>query len=285
MATRTPRTSGTAPTRPPRAMGRPEVFKPVSERKEEEGADILAVYLPGFMSEQIKISVEGQNTLRVTGERLDGANKWSRFQEDYPIPENCNTRDIRANFEGGTLAITMPRKSTPQVSPKVEAPSPPEATSKQMPQKGPQEDIQAKPDNAKQRDTNIVQPSSPPKPEPMPQNGSPIKPKKGRKTEDDKQRDTNIVRPSNPQKSATEPMPRPVQEDNTIRDNKRTDGINILDGCGNKLYSYIQTVRGLARGLSEDRQLMVNMGIAAMVFLALGVSISYSFVYSGKAED
>ncbi|XP_059649323.1 inactive protein RESTRICTED TEV MOVEMENT 2-like [Cornus florida] len=421
MAMRTSRTSGTAPSRPPRAMGRPvyEDFKPVSELKEEEegGADVLYLYLPGFMREQVKVSTEGQNTLRVRGERLVGANTWSRFQEDFPIPENCNTREIRASFEGGTLAITMPRKIIPQVSPKVEAKTtrealiPQEATSKQrdaknvqpssppkpanqpMPQKvqyggtppkdspvktqkGPQEDVPAKSDlnadNAKQRDAKIVQPSSPPKPasQPMPQKaqydgappkGSPVKPQKGPQediqtksdpnAENAKQRDTKIVRPPSPQKAAGEPMPRKVQEDNippkgtpTIGGNKQTDGRStgtqkqteekstqlmetkprkltrkivekvkesgdkrkesveakkrrgesdrivgtqevIAGGSGNKLESYIQAVKGLVRGTSEERQLMVNMGVAALVIVALGASIAYNFGSSGKSKD
>ncbi|KAI8024082.1 Protein RESTRICTED TEV MOVEMENT 2 [Camellia lanceoleosa] len=96
-----------------------EDLSPKFEWKEDEQSQILFAYLPlDFMKDQIKISTEGMNTLRVTGERFVGGNKWSRFKEDFNIPEDCNMRAIRAKFEPatGTLTITMPKKS--QVDPK-----------------------------------------------------------------------------------------------------------------------------------------------------------------------
>ncbi|KAL7239169.1 hypothetical protein ACSBR2_005131 [Camellia fascicularis] len=96
-----------------------EDFSPKFEWKEDEQSHILFVYLPlDFMKDQIKISTEGINTLRVTGERFVERNKWSRFKEDFNIPEDCNMSAIRAKFESatGTLTITMPKKS--QVDPK-----------------------------------------------------------------------------------------------------------------------------------------------------------------------
>lgn len=96
-----------------------EDFSPKFEWKEDEQSQILFVYLPlDFMKDQIKISTEGINTLRVTGERFVERNKWSRFKQDFNIPEDCNMRAIRAKFESatGTLTITMPKKS--QVDPK-----------------------------------------------------------------------------------------------------------------------------------------------------------------------
>ncbi|CAL5397545.1 unnamed protein product [Camellia sinensis] len=96
-----------------------EDFSPKFEWKEYEQSHILFVYLPlDFMKDQIKISTEGINTLRVTGERFVEHNKWNRFKEDFNIPEDCNMRAIRAKFESaiGTLTITMPKKS--QVDPK-----------------------------------------------------------------------------------------------------------------------------------------------------------------------
>nr|XP_043616972.1 inactive protein RESTRICTED TEV MOVEMENT 2-like [Erigeron canadensis] len=100
------------PSRPPRLItGRVyEQFKPMSEWRQEDDYDTLLVYLPGFIKEYIRVTTEDMNIVRVRGERLVTENKWSRFQEDYKVPENCEMRDIRARFDGGILTITMPRK-------------------------------------------------------------------------------------------------------------------------------------------------------------------------------
>ncbi|XP_057501835.1 uncharacterized protein LOC130785698 isoform X1 [Actinidia eriantha] len=102
------------PTRPARVKVRPvyEEFSPISEWKQEPESQILIVYLPGFKREQIKISTEGTATMRIRGERAIGFNKWSRFQEVYRIPEDCSIRGIHDKFEGGTLTITMPKKTS-----------------------------------------------------------------------------------------------------------------------------------------------------------------------------
>lgn len=104
-----------------------EDFRPVSEWKYDKEAQqpyFLLIKLPDFSKEQIKVSTEGTNTLRIRGERLIGRNRWSRFEEDFRIPDDCNIRGIRAKFESSTLTITMPKKGPPitttLVSPKKE---------------------------------------------------------------------------------------------------------------------------------------------------------------------
>lgn len=61
------------------------------------------------MKEQIKVSTEGHNTIRVRGERLVAGNKWNRFQEDYQVPENGEMNSVRAKFQGGILTMTVPK--------------------------------------------------------------------------------------------------------------------------------------------------------------------------------
>ncbi|XP_057798336.1 inactive protein RESTRICTED TEV MOVEMENT 2 [Salvia miltiorrhiza] len=87
-----------------------EDFKPVSEWQQDDESHILNIYLPGFMKEQIKVSMEGRNTIRVRGERLVAGNKWSRFLEDFQVPENGEMNSARAKFRGGILSITVPRE-------------------------------------------------------------------------------------------------------------------------------------------------------------------------------
>ncbi|KAL2943051.1 Inactive protein RESTRICTED TEV MOVEMENT 2 [Bienertia sinuspersici] len=87
-----------------------EDFKPTYEWKHEEGASILLYHLPGFSKEQIRIIAESKGVLRIRGERLITSNKWSRFEEEVVVPEDCNMSEIRAKFEGGVLRIIMPKK-------------------------------------------------------------------------------------------------------------------------------------------------------------------------------
>lgn len=66
--------------------------------------------IAGFAKEQIRILAESRGILRVRGERLVTSNKWSRFEEEVVVPQDCNMSEIRAKFEGGILRITMPKK-------------------------------------------------------------------------------------------------------------------------------------------------------------------------------
>ncbi|MCD7455086.1 hypothetical protein HAX54_026989 [Datura stramonium] len=112
-----PRGGGAGPRRAPRPAVRPvyEDFRPVSERHQEEEAEKLLIFLPGFMKENIRVSTEGKNTVRVRGERFVGGNKWHRFQEDFQAPDDCNMRGIHAKFENGILIVTMPWKMPKQL--------------------------------------------------------------------------------------------------------------------------------------------------------------------------
>ncbi|KAL8134953.1 uncharacterized protein LOC141713142 [Apium graveolens] len=85
-----------------------EKFTPSSEWKQEIECDILLIFLPDFVKQNLRVTTEPGNIVRVTGERQVGE-KVSRFQEDFEIPRNCIIKSIRAKFEGGILTITFPR--------------------------------------------------------------------------------------------------------------------------------------------------------------------------------
>ncbi|KAG6415607.1 hypothetical protein SASPL_123020 [Salvia splendens] len=87
-----------------------EDLKPESDWQLDHESHILNIYLPGFTKKQIKVSMEGRNTIRVRGQRLVGGNKWSRFLEDFQVPENGEMNSARAKFHGGILSITVPRE-------------------------------------------------------------------------------------------------------------------------------------------------------------------------------
>ncbi|KAK9282689.1 hypothetical protein L1049_010909 [Liquidambar formosana] len=106
-----PRTSGVPSVRPRPSM-RPvyEDFRPMFEWKKDQESDILVVYLPGFMREQVKVTVESPEKIRSYGERPLGYNRRSRFNQDFRIPESCNASGISARFDAGVLSVTMPNK-------------------------------------------------------------------------------------------------------------------------------------------------------------------------------
>lgn len=107
MRSRTP-TSRTKPSIDPIY----ETFQPKSELKENEEAYFLHIYLPGFIKERLKITyVVSSQTLKIVGERqLLGTNKWSRFNQSYNVPENCEVTKLQGKFDNGTLIVAMPKK-------------------------------------------------------------------------------------------------------------------------------------------------------------------------------
>ncbi|XP_058782682.1 inactive protein RESTRICTED TEV MOVEMENT 2-like [Vicia villosa] len=101
-----------------------ETFKPMSELKENEQEYFLHIYLPGFIKERISIKyVALSRTLWIIGQRqIVGSNKWSQFDQSYPVPENCEVEKLEGKFENGTLIVAMPKKFPSLKSPQVETP-------------------------------------------------------------------------------------------------------------------------------------------------------------------
>ncbi|CAK8564817.1 unnamed protein product [Lathyrus sativus] len=89
-----------------------ETFQPMSELKENQQAYFLHIYLPGFIKERISIKfVALSRTLRIIGQRqIIGSNKWSQFDQSFPVPENCEVEKLEGKFENGTLIVAMPKK-------------------------------------------------------------------------------------------------------------------------------------------------------------------------------
>ncbi|RDX94100.1 Inactive protein RESTRICTED TEV MOVEMENT 2, partial [Mucuna pruriens] len=84
-----------------------------------------------FPKERIKINyVRSSRAAKVVGERPLGGNRVSKFEQAYPVPENCEEEKLQGKYERGTLIITMPKKkSISQVSPQTQV----EATNKKGP--------------------------------------------------------------------------------------------------------------------------------------------------------
>ncbi|CAL0333625.1 unnamed protein product [Lupinus luteus] len=105
---------------PPRRVY--ETFQPKTEMKQSPEAYLLHIYLPGYIKERIKITyVSSSQSVKVSGERPIPGNRWSKFDQTYPLPQDCEAEKLQGKFESGTLILTMPKKKTiSQVSPKQE---------------------------------------------------------------------------------------------------------------------------------------------------------------------
>ncbi|KAI7724410.1 hypothetical protein M8C21_016861 [Ambrosia artemisiifolia] len=322
------------PSRPPRVIV--EQFKPMSEWRQEDGYDTLLVYLPGFQKEYIKVTTENLNIVRVRGERLVAENKWSRFQEDYRVPENCEMRGIRAKFDGGILTITMPRKvvnaplpTTTTTTTTTRAPVAPKTIEQpRMPKEEPKEKKPDKPQTSRLEDNAL-----PPTPKPTSSSATterPWKPKaEPKETKPDKpltsrledrtlppqpkptssSAPTKQPRPSKPASEAKEvagftprSLPRdrfehvekpavgakadfPKGKETTLKEETKRD----VEGSKGQLNNSGVVNGGLQglvarRGITEDRKLLVNVGVGVLMIVALGVHVSYTMGLIGKGE-
>ncbi|KAJ6901265.1 inactive protein RESTRICTED TEV MOVEMENT 2-like isoform X2 [Populus alba x Populus x berolinensis] len=78
--------------------------------EEEDAAQVLLVYLPGFLKEQIVVSAdELQSNIRVYGERILANNMRSRFSTAHTVPKNCDLSQMKLEFAGGILTIRFPK--------------------------------------------------------------------------------------------------------------------------------------------------------------------------------
>ncbi|KAI3758664.1 hypothetical protein L6452_06234 [Arctium lappa] len=309
-----PRGGRAGPNREPRFnVGRVyEPFKPMSEWRQDEDYDTLLVYLPGFQKEYIKVTIEDLNIVRVRGERLVADNKWSRFQEDFRVPENCEMSGVRARFDGGILTITMPRKiitvppppppPTTRVAPKSTqvaqkstqvAPKSEETKTKQ------QQNADKDEDNSKERATSSnaalesekkpEKTQSPaleeggtstlaPQSQPMPTKQEPLKTADGDEfgsSVPKKNKDNGTVEKPNDNKGKSKEAV--VEEENKMQGESKGGKVeeNAVVKGGNN---------GWKKGLNEDRRMVVNMCVGVLVIVALGIHVSYTIGLIGKGK-
>ncbi|GMH10237.1 hypothetical protein Nepgr_012078 [Nepenthes gracilis] len=278
----------------PRAGVRPvfEDFKPGFEWKDEGGSDILILNLPGFVKQQIRVVADGsRRTLTLRGERLVAGNKWSRFHEEIPVPEDASMGDIRAKFERGVLRITVPKK-TPQ-SP---APTPSEPNEKgSIPNASvPPPPSKATIDGAKspnvqqnlpQNAQNYLQAATD---EPALKAGSEkriraniVEEGKEGKAEVGQQKEGNTEVEERERKGGAGEEKQTTKE-NFI--NGEMNGKGRIDEELQKKGWAWEKITTAKRRLNEEREVMVNVGVAVLVIVALGAYISYSFGSSSKSR-
>ncbi|GLT88693.1 hypothetical protein SLE2022_067080 [Rubroshorea leprosula] len=273
-----------------------EDFQPKSEWKEEQGAHLLSVHLPDFSKEQVRvIYVDATRTVRVQGERPLGTNKWSRFNRTFDVPQNCSTQKIHGKFHEGILTIIIPKqitelpqpaaarkqegtKITPKEkeSPSVPAPPP----KKPSPSKEPSP-IAAPPPNVPSSVT--APPSKEPSPveAPPPKENSPVAAPPP-PPPPPKVPPSVTVPPSKP--AAPAPLP---QGETTGKDQETTPPPfeTRFMHTAKKMKSVAWAPMKTALEKREDWHLIVNVGVAVLVLVAVGAYVTYKIRSTAKPKN
>ncbi|KAI9194577.1 hypothetical protein LWI28_007268 [Acer negundo] len=88
--------------------------------KETAEAHVLKADLPGMKKEEVKVEVEDDRVILISGERNvdkeDNNDTWhrverccGRFSRRFRLPENVKMDQIKASLENGVLTVTLPK--------------------------------------------------------------------------------------------------------------------------------------------------------------------------------
>ncbi|KAL7157855.1 hypothetical protein ABFS83_02G104100 [Erythranthe nasuta] len=240
-----------------------EEFNPISEWKQDDVLHSLnlIINLPGFTKDQIRVSTQGRNTIRVAGERFVAGNKWIRFAQDFQAPENTEMDTIRAKLQGGILTITVPQKTkTPVITEKSQ--DPPKTTTDTPPNKAappPFEDkILATPKTSKDDVPKLSK-------------------EKGEQTSA-VDKDNHVINKTEERSGKELPSAAhsEAKEENGIAASKEKK-VTGSDSYGAfTIGRYKKAVKGITQ-LSEERQLLVNVGVAVLVIVSVSAYVTYKF--------
>uniref|UniRef100_A0A0E0KGZ9 SHSP domain-containing protein n=1 Tax=Oryza punctata TaxID=4537 RepID=A0A0E0KGZ9_ORYPU len=225
--------------------------------------------------EEIRVLVDNHGHLRTRGERPVAGNRWSRFQNDFQLPADCNVDGIRAKFENETLTITLPKKTPSPVVPSTPSPVTPQPEPRRPPA-APLPGVRTPPSPPRRAPAPPPVPAParllpaisqrPPaerRPAPLPE---PVTRKRSdlgalMKPKEDKVEET------------TKPLPPPVaaaavaEEEEEARVAREARG--KMDEDQKKANEEVTDMAQLTRPVSASRRQLVNVAVAAVVLLGI----------------
>ncbi|KAH1243035.1 class I heat shock protein [Glycine max] len=89
--------------------------------KETPEAHVLKADIPGLKKEEVKVQIEDDRVLQISGERNlekeDKNDTWHRverssgkFMRRFRLPENAKVEQVKASMENGVLTVTVPKE-------------------------------------------------------------------------------------------------------------------------------------------------------------------------------